>query len=73
METNQIQNRLSLFQTYLSVHHHTSLPPVPEVGVLQDVFELDGEVPPVQSRVDVEMDRLNVGECDLFQLGDVSL
>ena len=59
--------------TYLPIHHHTPLPPVPEVGVLQDVFELDGEVPPVQGRVDVEMDRLNVGEGDLFQLGDVSL
>ena len=41
---------------YLPVHHHTPLPPVPEVVVLQDVFELDAEVSPVQGRVDVEMD-----------------
>ena len=60
-------------QSYLPVHHHTALSPVPEVGLLQDVLELDGEVPPVQGGVDVEMDRLDVGERDLFQVCDVSL
>ena len=47
---------LLIVDNYLPVHHHTPLPPVPEVVVLQDVFELDVEVSPVQGRVDVEMD-----------------
>ena len=59
--------------TYIAVHHHTPLSPVPEVVVFQDVLELDGEVSPVQGRVDVEMDRPDVGESDLSQLGDISL
>ena len=58
---------------HVAVHHHAPLLPVPEVVVLQDVVELDGEVAPLKGRVEVQVHRVDIGKGNQLQAGNIFL